>query len=60
MFRNIGVVLTAVSVLALATPAVTKQGATIKWKNLNKEATRLWIAGEYGRGEKGTGGRRKT
>lgn len=42
LFRHIGVVLTAISVLAFATPAVTEQGAGIEWKILIEEATRLW------------------
>ena len=49
LFRHIGVVLTAISVLALATPAVPERGAGVEWEILNKEALRLWRAGEYDR-----------
>ena len=50
LFRNIGVVLAAVSVLALATPAVTEQNAGIEWEILIEEVKRLYRAGEYDRG----------
>ena len=49
LFRNIGVVLAAISVLTLATPAVTEQGAGIEWEILIEEVKRLYRAGKYDR-----------